>query len=398
MQKRVPHTIEESLRSLFPVNDDYYEERQFSKIHKIILQISGQNLAEAIAADRINIDSVDCDDLTPLGWAAVRDDVTAVKLLLRANASPNVHDKDGRSPLIHAAKSSSRSIKLLLEAGANVHHKTHSHWNALHLAAFFQKSREPIEFLIAAGVDLHQRNSWGGTPLIYANSLATEVLLDHGADINASDCEGYSVLHQAMHVYKDDGKLQVLLSRGASYTSFDSLGRSILHTAARRGDLRTLDILRGAALKSINPDATDLEKRTALQIAQERVTKEEGFVERLQLLLDEIRTRNSIGDDPWIESVESDEDFVDAPEEEPSITTLLVSERLSWLRHLTALAYTLLDQIRKPWHSSLQLRLTRSTFSSVLLYLLLGLGWVAFIYTRIWPNSAARAPTAAAEL
>jgi ankyrin repeat protein len=93
-------------------------------------------------------------------------------------------------------------------------------FTALHLAAFFRHI-DCARLLIQQGADVsaHSHNPMSVAPL---NSAAAsgqrevvEMLLDHGAEVNACQSGGYTSLHSAAH--NGDGPLvELLLSRGAS--------------------------------------------------------------------------------------------------------------------------------------------------------------------------------------
>ena len=97
-----------------------------------------------------------------------------------------------------------------------------------------------------------------------------------------------------------------------------STGGSILHLAALAGGMKTLEILQAACLRDIDPDLVDhRHKKTLLQLAQERVTKEEGFVQKFQTLLYEIRLRNARSPEPTSDTA-SEDAFTDATEDSNS--------------------------------------------------------------------------------
>ena len=58
--------------------------------------------------------AVDGRGRTALHWAAVKGNVAIIGLLLDAGASPNTRDKDGKTPLDHAAgKGHQQALELL---------------------------------------------------------------------------------------------------------------------------------------------------------------------------------------------------------------------------------------------------------------------------------------------
>ena len=293
----------ETLRSLFPLKDDNLEERQFSIIHKSVLGINSHKLQEILAIHGDKFDMADAHGMTPLIWASLRGEVVAVEHLLNAKADPNATHAKDLTPLIAVSQSGhTLCLRLLLAAGANPAQVCYSlKYNALHHAAWFQNHATNIRILTGAGVDVDGRSVWGTTPLIRTAQrncdIAAATLLDCGADINSMDYDGDSALHQSVYSRSDD-VMQVLLSHGATYTLWASTGDSILHLAAKSGGIRTLEILIAANLRGIDPDANNRGEKTALQVAQERERAQEGFVEKFQELIEDIRVRNASRQSP----------------------------------------------------------------------------------------------------
>ena len=291
----------EAFRTLFPDNDDFIINRRFSEIHKSILGLSFRDLEEELPLYRDSIDAVDATGNTPLMWATRRGDIRAVKLLVRFNANLNVQSTSGETALYWAAcLPGPTCLEYLLKAGADPFLINKYNESVLHVAAQYQKQDEAIVRLVRRGLDTDARDASGSTPLVKCrylnNRITASALLDLGADINALDNDGDSPLHEIVQAHADD-LTQLLLRRGATYTTFNSLGDSILHQAALAGGLRTLEILRDAKLRGIDPDALNRQGKTALQVAQERLELPERFLESLRTLVAEIRARNPLPED-----------------------------------------------------------------------------------------------------
>lgn len=60
-----------------------------------------------------------------------------------------------------------------------------------------------------------------------------EELLERGADLNAVDCKGASVLHYAARYSLPEEVILLLLERGADLNAVDSNDKTVLHYAAR---------------------------------------------------------------------------------------------------------------------------------------------------------------------
>ena len=286
----------ESLRNLFPMNSDRMESYRLSTLHKAVLQLDYYTLEEEIEAHRSIIDGTDKDGNTALQWAAGRGDSEAVNQLLSAGADANSRSHNGASILHDAVRQSHLQIvQILLGAGADPGQVDLHGYSVLHYARGAGVVKV-IECLVKAGAETNARDHKGGSPLkffvIRRDVEAAKAILNLGADIDLLDDDGDSALVESMSRGSDD-TTELLLSRGANYSIWYSNGCSILHLAAFFGGFRTLNILHNARLHGIDPDALSRQGQTALQIAQARTFKSDGFVERLQELLTDIRVRNA---------------------------------------------------------------------------------------------------------
>lgn len=118
-------------------------------------------------------------------------------------------------------------------------------------------------------------NSDGLTPLGYAshfgNTAAVQVLLEHGADINAvshsklSFIPSNTALHAAIAGERNIDVIQLLLARGAQTNIFDSNHHTALHTAAFHDD--NLDIIRLLLEHGADVNAQVEDGDTALSLA-----------------------------------------------------------------------------------------------------------------------------------
>ena len=242
----------------------------------------------------LDINVCDSAGRTALNWAVQRKDAWAVNLLLRAGADPNICTRS--SPLQFAAWNSDlRCVKLLLGAGAVASYRDHNGASSLHHAASKATDVEIFKVLISAGLSIRERNCYGAPPLVTAasqgNVYGIRALLDYGATLNEQDDDGDTTLMNACF-YRDHESIQYLLDRGADHTLFNHTGRTILHYVASSGDLETLNILRAANLARIDPQIINKEGKTAFQLAQERQSKPDGFIQLFLTLIWEIRNRN----------------------------------------------------------------------------------------------------------
>ena len=117
---------------------------------------------------------VDRAGRTPLHYAAMEADDTAVRALLAAGESPNVQDRQGFTPLHLAALEHAASAAVaLLDAGAHVDVENAIGNTPLFVAVFNSRGRgELVELLLARGADPQRVNHSGQTPVGLARLIA----------------------------------------------------------------------------------------------------------------------------------------------------------------------------------------------------------------------------------
>ena len=308
----------EAWRTLFPDKDDYLEEFQFSTLHSVVLGLGPGQLEEVLAKPDIDVNASDSYGRTALSWAVQRRDHASTKLLLHHGADPNIASCSGDTPAAYAAYWHNHiGMRLLLEFGALVTQRNRDGRNCLHYLNHGISQCGTLEVLIAAGCDIHEKNRYGSTPFsvaaAFSDTTALSTLMSYGSDINTIDLEGDSPLLNSIFNKKDENT-RLLLERGANHTLINDHGHSVLHCAALCGGLVTLEILRSARLSCIDPAAKDKTGKTALQLAQERHTKPEDFINLFLTLLFEIRCRNDafaqdVGESRGAESEDGHEAF-----------------------------------------------------------------------------------------
>ncbi|KAF9768913.1 hypothetical protein IL306_013723 [Fusarium sp. DS 682] len=207
-------------------------------------------------------------------------------------------------PLIHAARSGSTEIvEMLLKEGHKIDVKIDDDFARTTplVAAARDGHKEIVTKLIEKGANIEYTSPEGNTPLISAIA-ATEptiakMLLDAGADINATDSAGWSSVHLS---YSKLECMKILLDAGADVNSPGPDGTPF-YLAAFYGQVEVVKLL-----LSHNPD---LETRcpdgnfTDVGYAPVHCTASAGYINTLRLLLEagaDIETKTPKGGTPLI--------------------------------------------------------------------------------------------------
>ena len=163
---------------------------------------------------------------TPLHAAAIYGYSEIVEFLLNHGVDPNIRNKKyGATPLHYAAAyGNSKVVEVLLEHGADPNIRDKNGITPLHFAAVSDYPKI-VEVLHKKGL-----SDYDDTPLQAAEFNYPEVvklLLEHGANPNIQDADGWTPLHFAVKSCHVD-VVRVLLDHGADLTIRNNEGRTPL--------------------------------------------------------------------------------------------------------------------------------------------------------------------------
>jgi ankyrin repeat protein len=183
--------------------------------------------AKAAAASRYNV--------TPLALASTNGNAAIIDHLLKAGADPNSTSVEGETALMTASLTGKAdAVRVLLSAGAKVDAIEPSKGQTALMWAASEGNAETAELLIASGANVKAKSKAGLTPLLFAvrngHIDAVKVLLNHGANVNDAVSDGTTALNVAVvNAYFE--LASVLLDHGADPNAPDPRG-SALHTLA----------------------------------------------------------------------------------------------------------------------------------------------------------------------
>ena len=137
-------------------------------------------------------------------------------------------------------------VRQLLKAGANVDAKDEEHGKpAIMLAAEFG-NKEIVELLISEGAKVDERDDQGRTALFFAD-VGSEIfanLLTSGADINAVDHDGNTILMQHVSQSPSLAEVEELLNLGIDPDVRNEYGESALDLATGLGLVNVIERLK----------------------------------------------------------------------------------------------------------------------------------------------------------
>ena len=242
-----------------------------------------------------------CGATMKKGWEEVRDEnnktllisaiakghtkVVEVLLTFGADANSGQHDDDGLwSPLLAAARSGHHEIidLLLATKGIQVDKPNHRGWSPLTMACYCGRL-DIVKKLVACGADINIKDTENRTllmiacvqgslevaqylieskvsdvnghsldtlttPLIYAvlsgKCELVSLLLDHGADVEMKDNDGFTPLITACD-HNDTHMVNLLVSRGANIEARDNeLTTPLIRAAFRGHELCVLEMIK----------------------------------------------------------------------------------------------------------------------------------------------------------
>jgi ankyrin repeat protein len=264
-------------------------------------------------------------------YTAIRTDNAAAlgELLKTANVN-YVERRGGATPLMHAAAFGSLdTLRLLLDAGANVNAKSYAGATALMWAA---SQPDKVRLLVERGADVNLASEAGRTALQLAamsggSSDTVRLLLSKGANAKAVDKLGQTVLQAAVQG-TDFGSITQIVEAGVDVNAADmAAGFSPLILASALGNTNAARLLlgKGARVNTVSspPGVTVKNGTIALgRFTPLLIASTYGPADLVKLLLDagaDVNARDARGMTPLMMAVAADHG-------DPEIVRMLIAK------------------------------------------------------------------------
>lgn len=199
-------------------------------------------------------------------------------------------------------------VRDLLSKGLDINAKERG-YTPLYTAVAFNCSQDVLKLLIDHGADLNIKDKQGWTPLqhilnSYGNPTNAKILTDAGADVNTKNHSGQTIFHLAA-IKKDISLIEYLLAKGIDVDSRDNEGQTPLyHAAALNKDDIYFDVAEMLLKNGANVNAQDVNGMTPLHELVKHSNKK-----IFQLFLDykaDVNLKDRLGDTPLIEAIRSE--------------------------------------------------------------------------------------------
>jgi uncharacterized protein len=191
--------------------------------------------ARSLLKQKIDLNATEADGFTALHWAAQRNDLQLVDLLLGAGARARMSTRYSITPLYLAAVNGNAAImERLLKAGADPNSTAQEGQTMLMTAALSGKA-DAVRLLLTRGATVDTKEPYRGqTALMWAaaegNTAAVDVLLEAGASLTLKSNGGFTPLLFAVRNAHIDTAV-TLLKRGANVNDVAPDGSSALSIA-----------------------------------------------------------------------------------------------------------------------------------------------------------------------
>lgn len=168
---------------------------------------------------------------------AMKNNIEQVRWALNLGADITSRDRLKRSSLHYATLKGSLDLaKFLIDVGADVNAKDFMDNVPLHTT----RNIEIVKLLVRSGADLSVKEGVSEFPVLHNfinspdNLEIFKFLIPLGIDVNASDCDGYTTLHRIADINCNLSKLvDIMVLHGADINAKNKFGETPLHIAVK---------------------------------------------------------------------------------------------------------------------------------------------------------------------
>jgi ankyrin repeat protein len=213
------------------------------------LWFAGPDVASALIAKGANVNAKDKSGQTALTGAIILSNTEYVRFLIAQKADVNFFDDKGETPLIHALGPTSKPeiVRALIAAGADVD-ATKMFMSPLVMAAQ-NGSLEDVKLLVEAGADIHARTYLGvnamATAALMGHADVVAYLIDKGSDVNERFGNGVTPLEAAATAGQLEA-VKTLLAKNADVNAADKSGMTPYRAALANNHPDIAELLRNA--------------------------------------------------------------------------------------------------------------------------------------------------------
>ena len=244
--------------TLLDVAYHYYDDQITNDIH-LLVNIGG------------DVNTTGFDKITPLGMAALVNNVAAVYALLQSKANPDIQDNDGGVTALYIGSEMGhhQCVDLLLQAKANPDIQTNNGATALYIGSQ-NGHHQCVDLLLQAKANPDIQANNGATALHIGSQMGhhqcVDLLLQAKANPDIQDSNGGVT---ALYIGNEMGHHQcvdLLLQAKANPDIQTNNGATALYIGSENGHHQCVDLLLQA---KANPDIQDSNGATALYIGSQ---------------------------------------------------------------------------------------------------------------------------------
>ena len=204
--------------------------------------------------------------------------IAVVQFIHEKGGDVNAKNESGTTALINASfVGDTEIVKYLIEHGAKIDERAKDGLTVLMCAVARDSNPDTVEYLIEKGADVNAKTDTGATALMLASSVVRNLeivkcLGEHDAKIDEKTKEGMTALMCAAARSADNlDTVMYLLHKGADVNAKDNDGRTVLmYASGIMGNLETVTYL---VNQGADVNAKDKDGRTASDLAKDKAVK-----------------------------------------------------------------------------------------------------------------------------